>query len=396
MTTTLTCIADDLTGAADCAASCRNSNLPAVIWLASASWTDDSTKVVVLDINSRDASSADAVARAVKAHDFARGRSGVIYHKIDTLLRGNWSAEIASVVRRSKHACQPLVIAPAYPELGRGTQGATMIVHGEMRDDLSISAPLSHLGLVVHEVPLDIVRDGLASVKKSVGSILERADVVVCDAVTRSDLDTIAQAGDALGIKYWCGSGGLIRSIAPLLDLPHDPCPLVLGNEDPALIVIGSLSQSARAQAAMLVKQNLVHWIEAGQDLKLLISRIREVRALLNSGQSVLITTAPTNAETISDPSLVENLAEALTVAATDTSLLVLVGGATARALLDAMNVGALDVLGETEPGFTIATTDHNGRQLTVALKPGAFGSRASVANSLRAMRRKDGFSCAH
>ena len=120
-------VADDLTGAADCAAA---SGLDAAVVL------DDSrgipeAEVVAIDANTRsmDAQSAAAeTARIVRAYP-----AEMVYKKIDSTLRGHASEEIGAALEAYRSIGHPdavAVVAPAFPGMGRITRGGRQYVRG--------------------------------------------------------------------------------------------------------------------------------------------------------------------------------------------------------------------------------------------------------------------------
>src|SRR5947199_3828861 len=114
-------IADDLTGAADCASAFAGRGFDAVVSLDG---IDCEASVLSVDADSRHLPARAAAARQVTIQT-AYWRPGMrLYKKIDSTLRGQPAAELAAQLsawgRRSLPA--PLaIVAPAFPATGRVT-----------------------------------------------------------------------------------------------------------------------------------------------------------------------------------------------------------------------------------------------------------------------------------
>src|SRR5205807_19560 len=123
-------IADDLTGAADCASAFAGRGLDAVV-----SWgsIDCEAPVLSVDANSRHLPAVGAAARQVAALT-AHWRPGMrLYKKIDSPLRGQPAAELAALLSawsvRSRQPAPLAIVAPAFPATGRVTLEGRIRLH---------------------------------------------------------------------------------------------------------------------------------------------------------------------------------------------------------------------------------------------------------------------------
>ncbi|MEK7695293.1 MAG: four-carbon acid sugar kinase family protein, partial [Pseudomonadota bacterium] len=218
-------IADDLSGAADCAIGFAAHGARAVVTLDVASSVGIAdAEIVAADVDSRRMTPEDATTSNIDAWHRGDGRHRRLYKKIDSTLRGNWATETV--------ALQPLaglaIIAPAFPATGRTTRGGRMFVNGQPLEDTDIwrleglsghadmVALLAARGLATALLPLDVVRAGAPAVLAELRA--RQADgiaAVVCDAETEQDLVTLADASNQLDTPaYWVGSGGLARALS--------------------------------------------------------------------------------------------------------------------------------------------------------------------------------------
>ncbi len=166
-------LADDLTGAADCAIAFGRRGLDAAVtWGEAAGVADRDLAVLAYDADSRGLSGAAAAARhaALLARWFAPDR--VLFKKIDSTLRGQPAAETAATlaVLAARAGSAFGICAPAFPATGRTTLGGRVRVDGRpleeaevwRRDHTYASADLGTVlasaGIRSETVPLAAVR----------------------------------------------------------------------------------------------------------------------------------------------------------------------------------------------------------------------------------------------
>src|SRR3569833_2862538 len=199
-------IADDLTGAADCAASSAARGCRASVLLHSpdqeseAGWPD--ADILSIDANTRcqpAEQSSEILARLVHLCDSQQtDHSGyVLFKKIDSTLRGNVADELSALLqaRRSgkpANAKLSILLAPALPAQGRTTVGGRILVYGvpleetdiwkaEVRSPESdIRKLIANSGLSCALIKLDIVRSSSTYFRQAIAQTAEVTDVVIC------------------------------------------------------------------------------------------------------------------------------------------------------------------------------------------------------------------------
>ena len=120
-------IADDLTGAAELGAVGRRLGLKADILLNGHPTTN--ADLICLDTDSRSCTPAQAANRAAAAAGFLQAAGARwIYKKVDSVLRGNVTAEVEAVMRQL--GLDRAVLLPANPSLGRIIRGGEYFVNG--------------------------------------------------------------------------------------------------------------------------------------------------------------------------------------------------------------------------------------------------------------------------
>jgi 4-hydroxythreonine-4-phosphate dehydrogenase len=349
-------VADDLSGAADCAAAFARAGRRVIVRLdarAAASRAD----VLAIDLDTRRRSKSAAeriVAAALRRH----ARPGdLVYKKIDSTLRGHVAAELAAA--RAALPGRGVLVAPAFPAQGRVVRRGRVFVHGRA---------------LATRVP------GLR------------------DAVSDADLARLArQALAERPAPLVVGSAGLAHAIARLRGArapKRGPkLPLVDGS---VIAVVGSRTALAREQLRRLGSRHGVVAVEI--PARLLIDRPRAA-ALRAAGETVAAALASGWDASVSLESGDAGVPGARLAAALGRFVArygrsarkwLLTGGDTARGVLDALGVATLEIVGEIERGVPVsAAAIGSRRRIVVCTKAGGFGDPHTLVRCRAALRRR-------
>ena len=398
-------VADDLTGAADCAVAFAKRGMPAIVSWAGGTIAEE-VPVLAVDADSRRLSAAEAANRQRAVLNARYRQKQAVYKKIDSTLRGQPAAETAALIAALRAAGRKsvAVISPAFPATGRTTEGGHVLVQGKRLEETALWAlehtyasaklpdVLATAGLRAGTAPLDVVRQGRTALGELIiDAVREGFDAVVCDAASEADLRAIADATLPMADRVlWVGSGGLAAALAELEpEMAASPAPSRrdLGG---ILFVVGSLAQASRAAAARLVGERQVRPVvvppavllkdENGSDRDDLA---QTVAAALAAGEDVLVEIGSSD-----DPDLgrgaemAARLAGLLASAASRMSALFATGGETACALLDRLGVQGIRLFEEVEPGVPLGLTIGD-VALPVVTKAGAFGGEETLVRWL-------------
>ncbi len=338
-------LADDRTGALETAAAIADGYGFAVTVTANPVQRPAPTlaRPAVVDLGTRHLSPQEA-ARRVR-----RFAGSATHLKVDSLLRGNWHAEVAAV-----GGCdgRRVVMVAAFPALGRTCIGGVVRAGGVPVDELAdaraaavTSRPAALLG--AHEVTAAGLDDWLRGTGR----------IAVCDAATDDDLASITRqlaghpdvilAGTAPAIAADVArlAGGHPAHTAPSV---HSGVG-VFGARRPAVVVVGSVHPVAIAQADRL---DGLH------------------------GVSVVRTNLA--ADSTADELLADLACRARSLTAT-ASIVVIVGGDTAAALLGDEPV---IVSGLAGLGMAVCSTPALPGAVVVT-KPGSFGDPNALVDLL-------------
>ncbi|KSW23908.1 MULTISPECIES: four-carbon acid sugar kinase family protein [unclassified Pseudomonas] len=403
-------IADDLSGAADCAVGFASRGWRSLVML-DARPTQAQVEVIAVDTDSRRLDAAQAAQRSVAAfHALARPGQR-LYKKIDSTLRGNWAAEVAAL-----HPLAGLaLVAPAFPEMGRTVRDGQVLVHGaplESTDTWRLEhadAPadmarmLGAAGLRVEHCALEQLRQSAAQVARIIQSAMERGvQALIFDAETAEDLRLLArETAEAELRAFWVGSGGLARQIteAPApsssqaipAEAGHPPSQLS------TVVLAGSLSAIADRQCEELQRRSDIRQLSLppavlrqGSEHADWPDWQAQVGALLEQGRDLLLRIGRDERPDPAEGALLSaNLAALLKPHFHRVGGLVATGGETARAMLGAVGIDGLQLVGEIEAGSVLShpLAPAGGHRPGIVTKAGAFGSPEALYRAWRHLR---------
>jgi len=322
-------LADDLTGAADCAAAFIGRSPEVVVAL------DERARlratVLAIDLDTRALSEEDACRKVERAFSGRRAREAeILFKKIDSTLRGHVAAELRAA-REALGPKRPVLFAPAFPAQGRTVKNGRAYVNG---------------------TPL---RGG------NLARLLGDGNIIVCDAESDPDLRAIAGKGLAMRPRpLFVGSAGLARALASALPrrrmLARTRSPRA-----PVVVVVGSAAPVSTRQANRLAR------IASREDVALYRLEWK-------------------HAPTLADVPLVQAFGR-IAARHAQSAAYVLTGGETARAVLTARGVRGFRLLGEVEPGVPFGASIPHG--LLVCTKAGGFGGPDTLVHCVSRLKRE-------
>jgi D-threonate/D-erythronate kinase len=403
-------LADDLTGAADCAiAFAKLGSDAVVVWGDNAGVT---ASVLAVDADSRRFPAPRAAARQLAAQA-AHWQPGVrLYKKIDSTLRGQPAAEFAAQLAAltSSNPCRPplAVVAPAFPATGRVTLAGRVVVDEVpleetplwARDHTYRSADLRNIlgsaGLSVDVIVLDVIRSGPEAVHARMCDA-ERRDVaaVVCDCMAESDLAIVAAASLRLDAAVWVGSAGLAAALAAQTAPAQPVRPQLPAPSGAVLMVVGSLAEASRQQARALKDSGRVSAIVvapetllAGAQASAWQASAEALSQALAAGRPVLLQIGLSGSPDLAmGGALVASLAELVERVAPRIGAMVATGGETACAVLSRLGVTGIRLIDEVEPGVPLGLT-LGAHAFPVVTKAGAFGDAETLGRCLRRLEQ--------
>ncbi len=419
-------IADDLTGAADCAiAFAKRGRESVVAWgkpaeagspaTAASAIAGSSVQVLSVDVATRQLPPAQAAKLQVEVLA-AHYRPGLrLYKKIDSTVRGQPAAELAALLAfkpaQTEGRPRLAIVAPAFPGTGRITLNGSIVVQGVpleqtplwAREHTYASANLVEIlksaGLSAEVLPLDEQGHNPEKVLARLTHALSSgASAVVCDA--RSEADLIAVATGSLPIAdevLWVGSAGLAAALATVENPSGKPATsssLLSGHKN-VLVVVGTLAEASRLQAKTLVEAGLVRHLFISPDALFAgpcstawQQASKELAAHFAAHQDVLLELEQAaNPDLSRGTLLAERLAAFIESAGNGFAGVVATGGDTVFALLSKLGVHGIRLLDEVEPGVPLGITVGAVR-IPLVTKAGAFGDAHTLRRSLERLHR--------
>jgi uncharacterized protein YgbK (DUF1537 family) len=330
----ITVLADDLSGAAEVAGAFLDRAAPLSLRLNT--FGRPAAGVVIADLNTRSLTPHGAALAVRSALTDIPAHMRVL-KKIDSLLRGNIAAEVAALAERG-----PVVVAAALPALGR--------------------------------VPS---RQSVAELFPE--SLMATGRITICDAVTDADLDDVVSAANLVPGTQLVGTSALAAAVARTIPAGHPPEAQVRPSNS-VLTVVGTAEPCATRQVEALVADG-ARWITT--DARALLHDKADPEPLqraLDRGSAVVTIGG------VVEPSESQSLSAALgqfiaNAAARQRPDLVLTGGETARAVVDAIGLESLRPIHEIHHG-AVASVAPDGRR--VVTRPGSFGDADSLVTIAR------------
>lgn len=391
-------LADDLSGAAECAAAvARAARSPAPLVLkgvlpTAGNWSADTDSRA---LSARAA--ADVAARALRAA--SAGSPAVLFKKIDSTLRGNVAAELRAILAL-RDLVDAVVVCPTLPSQGRTLRDGVLHIHGMPQMDRELR-PLDLLKLLAAAGAQPLLlcpahgstAAGLAG--ELVASVRGGARILVVDAVDESDLRRLAQALVVArdGVRLLAvGAAGLARALADELLVspqPADMPALPIPRAGPFVAVVGSFNSVTNRQVDELACEPDVHLVRLNASLwltrsDLVDTELAKAAEQADRGKSIIV--AATGALPVqSTRDLVQRMAAAAEPLIRRAAILVLTGGDTARTVLDRLGIERLQVLGELEPGICLSCDGADAP--AIVTKAGGFGDGQSLVRVLRHFR---------
>lgn len=414
----LGCIADDFTGATDLANMLVRGGMRTVqvIGVPAADAELEAADAVVVALKSRTTPAAEAVSESLAALAWLRERGcRQFFFKYCSTFDSTAEGNIGPVAEALQEAldCDFTLACPAFPETGRTLFRGHLFVQDQLLSESGMQhhplTPMSDANLVrvlqaqsrgkVGLLRYDQVVQGPEAVRQAIARLRESGHrLAIADALSDADLHTLGAACAELSLVT--GGSGIAQGLpenfrrAGLLQA-HDAAALELPAGGEAVLA-GSASQATNGQVAA--------WLEAGRpalrlDPLALAQGDDSIDAALawarEQDQAVLIyATSPADEVKAIQRELgvaragelVERALGLIARGLFDSGVrrLVVAGGETSGAVVQALGVQALRIGAQIDPGVPATLGQVQGEPLALALKSGNFGSRDFFAKALR------------
>jgi uncharacterized protein YgbK (DUF1537 family) len=413
---TIGCIADDYTGGTDVAAAFRRQGLRTVLLFGppddAAPLEDFDAVVVALKTRALDADAA--VKSTLAARHWLIGAAGVgtIYFKYCSTFDSTPAGNIGPVTDALLDAAgaTSTVVCPATPEHERTVYQGHLFVADQLLSDSSMRHhPLTPMTdsylprLIAAQTPHPVklvnwqrIRSGPKAVENELrNAAIEGVRHVVLDALDDDDLTTIARA--VVGMAVVTGAAGLAGALGRVIRDDDRDAPdfeAVPAPPGAAVILAGSCSKATLGQVAYARQQFASLRLDprdVARPADLFDPALAWLLDHLGDEPVMLYSSAPAEDRGPADASVAEQLeatmgALAKCAVAAGVRRVVVAGGETSGAVVDALGVKSVVVDAEADRGVPwCSTPDH---QLSLLLKSGNFGQpdllvRAATSETL-------------
>ncbi|MEW9671444.1 four-carbon acid sugar kinase family protein [Ammoniphilus sp. 3BR4] len=429
-------IADDLTGANDTGVQFAKKGFSTVslLDLSQQEYIQDA-EVLVYNAETRSLE-PNAAYECIKtiANQLPFAESSCIYKKIDSTMRGNVGAEMDGIM--DVHKFDLAVVVPAYPKGSRLTVGGYHLVHQALLEDSEFSkdpkCPVKESYLPsllarqtrrkIGHIGIKEIRNQLDLAKQIKALTRNGTQIILFDAAVQHDLKAVAEAVACSGLRcLWVGSAGLAQSLADQ-SVDHDANEFIYDrlfspSEDPIFVIAGSVSEVTKQQVQQLSNLQGYKVISADPlgildedssfEWERLVNQILEV---IDQGHSPILTTDSSvhareavqkwgNSQKKDSLFIGNRIADQLgrlgsyIMSQRKFSGLIATGGDIAFRFCHHMEVKALRILDEVEPGIPLSQIiGGSGDGLPIVTKAGAFGNPSSFVNAVNKIKENKTF----
>ncbi|MEE2803009.1 MAG: four-carbon acid sugar kinase family protein [Pseudomonadota bacterium] len=394
---TLGIIADDLSGAIECAALCRRVGHSAAVFphLPEEELSATShTSVIVAVTDSRHLPKKQAASRV---HTAARWlyASGirVFYKKTDSAARGPIGAELAALA--TFEPARDVFFVPAFPRLGRTVTDGVLSIDGVpvaetafANDPRSPVTTSSLVQLLAQQCELPIVQTPTGNRRPPT--------IVVCDGTNEAQVTSTVATAFRRG-AHLAGPAGALESLLRLLALPQvAPETLSVDIQSTCMLIVAGSCHPVtweqvnhiQAHGAQVIHLDHNHCLDEDlvEDTIDYTTHITKdawkkhqpvVICSARGTQDVETTLSAAAARGLDVDACTERITQRIAEISIQTlnrsggKLLIICGGATSQAMIDALHIDRLELLQEIEPGIGLCRS--NAGQLLIT-KNGAFG----------------------
>lgn len=412
-------IADDFTGASDIANTLAKGGLATRQYFGIPKTVEDDDWVVgVISLKIRSIDAHDAVAQSLAAFEWlkAQGCQQFIFKycsTFDSTPRGN-IGPVGEALARVLGA-KGVPACPAFPETGRTVYQGHLFVGGKPLNESGLENhplnPMSDADIrrwlakqstqPVGFVPWPVVNRGAAAIRRALNEASQRDEcLVIVDAISEADLVAIAEA--SADVPLLTGGSGIALGLPKVLrakGVAVERNVKFPGISGPGAVLAGSCSKMTLQQIETYRRAHPSMPIDVGDVLGGRVE-LGHVAAFVQKHRAdaplVFSSAAPERVKQMQDAFGQERVSHSLeqlfaTVARrlVDDGLtrLVVAGGETSGAVVTALDLDAVTVGPEIDPGVP-ALAAHRDRPLALALKSGNFGAPDFFDKALRMLEQ--------
>lgn len=415
-------IADDFTGASDLAALLARSGAPVSLRLGTKGMADPTphSAFEIIALKSRTIARDEAIGQSLGALQWLKSHGAERFFfkycsTFDSTAEGN-IGPVSEAIMAALGESQTLY-APSFPQNGRTVYQGTMFVNGIRLDESPMRnhplTPMRDGNIARHLQAQSTGKTGIAdwhTIQSGAAALtaqlqqLEAQDIahVVMDALSDQDLQTIAEASQN---KRFITGGSAIAAPLPALYRDRGHVAFTPGKpphqatEATPLVLSGSCSDMTRRQVKAF-SANHPHFhlnaLELAKDdthleaAKKWLSQQNptQPKLIYASADPAIVAEVQAALGTEQAGAIVEAAMAALAQYAAEIGIrrIVVAGGETSGAVVQALDIARLAIGAEIAPGVPWTFAMHNGASIALALKSGNFGGEHFFTEALDAL----------
>ena len=404
-------IADDLTGAVDTCAQFANRGVPSSVAVEAQSDVGTRQPVHSMNAGTREIGLDEARRRHAAIGRRLRGRSqGIVVKKTDMGFRGNHGGEIEGLLEGLD--AELCYLVNAIPGHYASVVDACQYVKGKLlpesmyAQDPSRKPTTAYIpdilrkqtGLSIGTIGLDDVRS--PHLEQRIRALRDaQCRILVFDAVTEEDCLAVVQA--ACRLPYSCCFAGTLGIMNALCAYCFPDCRIrAFQTADPLLRCLGfttSNYDTVQRQLAYAKERGLAQVVlrmddclRGREELRQEVERVRQVSAELLKDRNVMVTQCLLDPP--EDPNLSRRILEAMAYCAETLcghggfNRLVMIGGETSHAILNALDTRHLSITAMPETGVALGRLEDGAlRGFSFAAKGGSVGTEQALWRMLTA-----------
>ena len=394
-------IGDDFTGSSDIALMLAQGGMNTVQYVRTpSSPANENVDAGIVSLKSRSCSVGQAVEDSLSALTWLldQGCKQIIFKycsTFDSTPEGNIGPVIDALVS-AMNITDPVIVCPAFPATGRTIYQGHLFVFDQLLSECGMQnhplTPMTDSDLrrwlalqtnkTVGHLPLNTLRSGDAR-KHLKKEALDGRQYVVCDIAADSDLNELAIA--TKDFKLLTGGSGIALAIPEIFGHKVSTESSWVGEAGKSLALSGSCSSTTLSQVELHTNNGGSH---LSIDIKKLLEGTTSAQqvidwALAQTGLPLVSTSdTPENVKALQNEYGTEHTAtviemffgEIATLATSQGfSSLICAGGETSGAIVQALEIEALEIGPMIDPGVPALRV--SGQPITIALKSGNFGA---------------------
>lgn len=398
------CIADDFTGGTDLANNLVKSGFRTVQTIGLPSELPPDVDALVIALKSRSIPAADAVAQSLDALHWLREHGFETYYfkycsTFDSTPNGN-IGPVAEALMQAVDAKLTL-FCPAFPATGRTVYQGHLFVNGALLNESGMEnhplTPMTDANLVrwlgaqaegsVGLLPAEVIEQGTEATRRHLETLATQGhSLVVTDTLWDSHLTTIAEASRDLTLVT--GGSGLALGLGTVYGAQASEPASLPPARGGALVLAGSASRRTREQIEHARTHMPTFTLEAAalaDDFDGVLDDITAAATPHIEGPLLIHSdTRPQSVQAAQERlgvaeagALVERALATLAERLVNQGIgrLIIAGGETSGAIVNALGVGSLRIGAEIDPGVPWTAAESSHGPLHLALKSGNFGA---------------------